>query len=52
MTTEELIEIELILTEAAAYGLAYEVKKTAETLLVEGYSVIVAYQTAFNEWVN
>jgi hypothetical protein len=52
MTTEELIEIELILTEASAYGLSYEVNRTAETLLAEGYSAIVAYETAFNEWVK
>jgi hypothetical protein len=52
MTTEELIDIELILTEAYAYGLAYEVKQTAEKFISEGYSSVVAYSMAYEEWIK
>lgn len=52
MTTEELIDIELILTEASAYGLTSEVKETAEKFIAEGYSMVAAYQMAYSEWIK
>jgi len=52
MTMEELIDIELILTEAAAYGLDYEVKQTAEKFISEGYSPVAAYSLAYEEWIK
>jgi len=52
MTTEEQITIELILAEASAYGLAYEVEATAKEIIKEGGDEVTAYQDAYNEWIK
>lgn len=52
MTTEEQITIELILVEASAYGLNYEVDTTAKQLIEEGVDEVTAYQDAYNEWIK
>ena len=52
MTTEEQITIELILVEASAYGLNYEVDTTAKQLIEEGVDDVTAYQDAYNEWIK
>jgi hypothetical protein len=52
MTTEEQITIELILAEASAYGLAYEVEATAKLLIEEGRDIVSAYQEAYQDWVK
>jgi hypothetical protein len=52
MTTEEQITIELILVEASAYGLNYEVEATAKQYIEEGRDEVSAYQDAYNEWIK
>jgi hypothetical protein len=52
MTIEQQIDIELILVEASAYGLNYEVDTTAKQLIEEGVDVITAYQDAYYEWIK
>lgn len=49
---EEYIEIELILTEADAYGLKGEVDEYAKKFLEEGFTPIQSYQMAYDEWVK
>lgn len=53
MTTEEQITIELILAEARAYGLGYEVEATAKEIIKEeGIDEVTAYQNAYYEWIK
>lgn len=52
MTTEEQITIELILEEARAYGLGYEVEATAKEIIKEGIDEVTAYQNAYYEWIK
>jgi hypothetical protein len=52
MTIEEQITIELILVEASAYGLNYEVEATAKQYIEEGRDKVSAYQDAYNEWIK
>ena len=52
MTIEQQIDIELILVEASAWGLNYEVDITAKQLIGEGVDVVTAYQNAYSEWIK
>jgi hypothetical protein len=52
MTTEDQITIELILEEASAWGLRYEVEATAKEIIKEGIDEVNAYQDAYNEWIK
>jgi len=52
MTTEDQITIELILEEARAWGLRYEVEATAKEIIKEGIDEVTAYQHAYNEWIK
>jgi hypothetical protein len=52
MSTEDQITIELILEEAAAWGLRYEVEHTAKQFISEGREPVTAYQDAYNDWVK
>jgi hypothetical protein len=52
MTEEQQIDIELILEEASAWGLRYEVEQTAKQLIEEGSDVVSAYQDAYYEWIK
>ncbi len=52
MTPEQQMDIELILEEAGAWGLRYEVEQTAKQLIEEGVDAITAYQDAYYEWVK
>jgi hypothetical protein len=52
MTIEQQIDIELILEEAGAWGLRYEVEQTAKQLIEEGSDLISAYQDAYYEWIK
>ena len=52
MNTEEIITIELILEEASAWGLRYEVEHTAKQFIEEGSDYLTAYQNAYSEWVK
>jgi hypothetical protein len=52
MTEEQRIDIELILEEAGAWGLRYEVEQTAKQLIEEGSDFVSAYQDAYYEWIK
>jgi hypothetical protein len=52
MTEEQQIDIELILEEASAWGLRYEVEQTAKQLIEEGSDLVSAYQDAYYEWIK
>jgi hypothetical protein len=49
---EEQMDIELILTEASAYGLSAEVEEYAQKYLSEGCTPVEAYQHAYYEWIK
>ena len=49
---EEQMDIELILTEASAYGMSVEVELYAQKYLSEGCTPVAAYQHAYNEWIK
>jgi hypothetical protein len=49
---EEQMDIELILTEASAYGLSVEVEEYAQKYLSEGCTPVEAYEFAYNEWIK
>ncbi len=48
ITIEEQMDIELILEEANAWGLRYEVEQSAKQFIDE----VSAYQDAYNEWIK
>mgnify|MGYP000211928219 FL=1 len=52
MTVEEQMDIELILTEASAWGLRIEVEQSAQQFINEGHTVVDAYQYAYEDWVK
>lgn len=52
MTIEQQIDIELILTEASAWGLQYEVEETANQYIEDGMEIVTAYQYAYSEWIK
>lgn len=52
MNLDELMDIELILEEANAYGVRYEVQDYAKKYLDEGYAPIEAYQKAYIELIK
>jgi hypothetical protein len=52
MTEEQQIDIELILEEASAWSLRYEVEQTAKQLIEEGSDLVSAYQDAYYEWIK
>lgn len=45
-------QIEEILMEASAYGMRYEVEKTAKQLIKDGYNKLDAYISAFEDWIK
>ena len=49
---EEQMDIELILTEASAYGMSAEVEEYAQRYLNEGCTPVEAYQHAYYEWIK
>jgi len=49
---EEQMDIELILTEASAYGMSAEVEEYAQKYLSEGCTPVEAYEFAYNEWIK
>jgi hypothetical protein len=49
---EEQMDIELILTEASAYGLSAEVEEYAQKYLSEGCTPVEAYQHAYYDWIK
>ena len=42
----------LILREASAYGLEWEVKETAAKYIKEGYKYVESFQMAYGDWVK
>tara|TARA_R100000908_G_scaffold25500_2_gene11707 strand:- start:1004 stop:1285 length:282 start_codon:yes stop_codon:yes gene_type:complete len=42
----------LILKEASAYGLEWEVKETAAKYVKEGYRYVDAFEMAYQDWVK
>lgn len=52
ITIEQQMDIELILEEASAWGLSYEVEHTAKQFIEEGRDVVGAYQDAYYEWIK
>jgi predicted transcriptional regulator len=52
MTVEEQMDIELILTEASAWGLQNEVEQSAKQFINEGHKIVDAYQYAYEDWVK
>ena len=52
MTIEQELDIELVLEEAGAWGLRYEVEHTAKQFIEEGMEVVTAYQYAYYEWIK
>jgi predicted transcriptional regulator len=52
MTIEEQMDIELILTEASAWGLQNEVEQSAKQFINEGHKIVDAYQYAYEDWVK
>lgn len=52
LTIGDLQDIELILTEASAWGLRGEVDETAKQYILEGHSTTDAYQYAYDDWVK
>jgi predicted transcriptional regulator len=52
MTIEEQMDIELILTEASAWGLQNEVEQSAKQFINEGHKAVDAYQYAYEDWVK
>jgi hypothetical protein len=52
ISQEEQIHIDLILLEANAYNLRWEVADSAEKEMANGTAPLDAYQIAFNEWIK
>ena len=42
----------LILREASAYGLEWEVKEAAAKFVKEGYGYVESFQMAYSDWVK
>jgi hypothetical protein len=52
LTTEEQLDIELILEEAGAWGLRYEVEQSAKQYISEGHSPVDAYHFGYEDWIK
>jgi hypothetical protein len=52
LTIEDLQEIEMILVEASAWGLEFEVKETAEKYIAEGHPSVESYHWAYGDWIK
>jgi hypothetical protein len=52
LTIGDLQHIELILTEASAWGLRHEVEEAAEKYVEEGHHPTDAYQFAYDDWIK
>lgn len=51
-TTEELMDIEMILEEAGAWNLRYEVEQTAKQYIKDGHLPVDAYHFAYEDWIK
>jgi len=52
LTLEEQMDIEMILEEASAYGLRYEVEQTAKEYIEEGHPIVDSYHFAYEDWIK
>ena len=52
LTTEQLMDIELVLEEAGAWGLRYEVEHTAKQYIEDGHEPVDAYHFAYEDWIK
>ena len=52
ISVEEQMDIELVLEEASAWGLRYEVEQTAKQYIEEGQPVVDAYHFAYEDWIK
>jgi hypothetical protein len=52
ITIEEQMDIELILEEASAWGLRYEVEQSAQQYLSEGHQPVDSYHFAYEDWIK
>lgn len=52
LTLGDLQQIEMILLEAGAWGLRWEVETTAQSYINGGYESVDAYQVAYDDWVK
>ena len=52
ISQDEQEQIDLILLEANAYNLRWEVVDFAEKEMANGMAPVEAYQTAFDEWIK
>ena len=52
ITIEEQMDIELVLEEANAWGLRYEVEQTAQQYIDEGHPIVDAYHFAYEDWIK
>lgn len=52
LTIGDLQDIELVLTEASAWGLRIEVEETAQQYIKEGQHPVDAYHFAYEDWIK
>ena len=52
ISVEEQIDIELVLEEANAWGLRYEVEQTAQQYIDGGHPIVDAYHFAYEDWIK
>ena len=52
ISVEEQMDIELILEEASAWGLRYEVEQCAKQYIDEGHSPVDSYHFAYEDWIK
>ena len=52
LTIEQQKDIELILEEASAWGLRYEVEHTAKQYIEDGHSPVDSYHFAYEDWIK
>jgi hypothetical protein len=52
ITIEEQMDIEMILEEASAWGLRYEVEQSAKQYQSEGHLPVDSYHFAYEDWIK
>jgi hypothetical protein len=52
ISVEEQMDIELVLEEASAWGLRYEVEQCAQQYIDEGHPIVDAYHFAYGDWIK
>jgi len=52
ISVEEQMDIELVLEEANAWGLRYEVEQTAIQYIDDGHPIVDSYHFAYEDWIK